>query len=105
MKEIEKIYNEFWKEFIENEDGSLNKLQIMKELCDYYHIMHNCSCAYDLMTCGVISKPYTKFNAVQGLFNENYIRKDCVKDDLINSILCKEMTYEEVIEAIKNYFN
>ena len=105
MKEIEKIYNNFWKEIIENEDGSLNKLQIMKELCDYYHIMHNCSWAYDLMSCGMISKPYTDFDAIRRLFNETYINKEWAKDDLINGILCKEMTYEEIIEAIKDYFN
>ena len=105
MKEVEKIYNEFWKEIIENEDGSLNKKQIMKELCDYYHIMHNCSSAYDLMSCGIISKPNTCFSAVRGLFEENYIKKDLAKDDLIDGVLCKEMIYEEIIKAIKDYFN
>ena len=105
MEEVEKIYNEFWKGIIENEDGSLNKEQIMKELYDYYYVMDNCSAAYDLMSCGIISKPNTCFSAVRGLFEENYIKKDFAKDDLINCVLCKEMTYEEIIEAIRDYFN
>lgn len=105
MEEVEQIYNDFWKEIVENEDGSLNKLQVMKELYDYYHVMHNCSCAYDLMSCGAISKPNTYFYQVEGLFNDNYIKKDFAKDDLVDCVLCKEMTYEEIIEAIKEYFN
>ena len=105
MKEIKKVYNDFWKEIVEKQDGSLNKLQIMKELYDYYNVMHNCSCAYGLMSCGIISKPYTNFEAVRGLFNKNYIRREMAKDDLINCVLCKEMTYEEIIVAIEKYFN
>lgn len=105
MKEFEENYNEFWKEIIENEDGSLNKLQIMKELYDYYNIMHNCSCAYDLMSNGIISKPHTAFNAVRGLFNEIFINKEYAKEDLIDRVLCKEMTYEEIIDAIKDYLS
>jgi hypothetical protein len=104
MEEIEKIYNDFWKEIVENEDGSLNKLQVMKELYDYYHVMHNCSCAYDLMSFGTISKPNTCFDVVERFFNDIYIKKDFAKDDLIN-MLCKKMTYEEIIDAIKDYFN
>ena len=105
MEEIKKIYNNFWKEIIENKDGSLNKLQIMKELCDYYHIMHNCSSAYDLMSGGTISKPNTCFDAVRGLFYDRFIEKEWAKDDLVNNILSEDMSYEEIIEAIKDYLN
>ena len=105
MEEVEQIYNDFWKEIVENEDGSLNKLQIMKELCDYYYVMDNCSRAYELMSGGMISKPNTHFYQVEGLFNERYIEKSLAKDDLVDGVLCKEMTYEEIIDAIKEYFN
>jgi hypothetical protein len=43
MEDYKKIYEDFWKEIVENKDGSLNKLQIMKELYDYSNVMDNCS--------------------------------------------------------------
>ena len=34
-EEVEKEYQEFWKDIVENEDGTLNKEQVKKELCDF----------------------------------------------------------------------
>ena len=105
MEDYKKIYEDFWKDIVENKDGSLNKDQIMRELADFFIVMDNCAKAYDVMTQGVISKQCTDFEAVRRLFYENYIDREMAKDDLVENVLCKEMTYEEIIEAIENYFD
>ena len=105
MEEVEQIYNDFWKEIVENEDGSLNKDQVMRELYDYYYVIDNCECAYDLMSDGRISKPNTKFYEVKLIFEDTFIKKEWAKEDLINCVIDKDMTYEEIVDAIKEYFN
>ena len=104
MEDYKKIYEDFWKDIVENKDGSLNKLQIMKELADYSTIMDNCSKVYEMVTANTISKPYADFETVYHYFSEYYIHKEMAKEDLIECVLCKEMTYEEIIEAIEKYF-
>ena len=41
MEDYEKEYNDFWKDIVENEDGTLNKDQVMRELYDYSNINNN----------------------------------------------------------------
>lgn len=64
MKDYEKEYNTFWKDIVENEDGSINKEQIMKELFDYSYFIENIPKLYDNISGGYISKPMTNINAV-----------------------------------------
>ena len=72
-KDYIKEYNDFWKNIVENKDGTLNKEQIMKELSDYSMVMDNCARAFVLMTNGNISKQNTMFFEVESIFNEKYI--------------------------------
>lgn len=71
-----KDYEEFWKGIVENEDGTLNKDQVMRELSDYSMVLDNCAKAYYTMTDGVISKQNTKFFEVENIFNQNYTRTE-----------------------------
>lgn len=57
--DYEKDYDEFWKDVVENPDGTLNRDQIMRELFDYQRVMHEVSLAYDEVTGGRFSKPNT----------------------------------------------
>ncbi len=41
MTEYEKEYEDFWKAIIENEDGSINKDQLMRELSDFSVLIGN----------------------------------------------------------------
>lgn len=50
MEDYIQKYEDFWKNIVENGDGSLNKDQIMRELSDYSMVMNDCEKAYDLMT-------------------------------------------------------
>lgn len=102
-KTYQEEYNDFWKDIVENEDGTLNKDQVMRELSDYSMVMNNCALAYCAMTKQRISKQNTMFFEVEGIFNDLFIDKDIALDDLTNTVITKDMNYDEIIEAIKEY--
>lgn len=97
-----KEYEEFWKGIVENEDGTLNKDQVMRELSDYSMVMDNCAKAYCLMTKQNISKQNTMFFEVEGIFNNLYLDKDVVKEDLKEIM---KLDNEAMREAINEYFD
>jgi len=97
-----KKYEEFWKYVVENEDGTLNKDQVMRELSDYSMVMDNCAKAYCVMTKQRISKQNTMFFEVEGIFNELYLDNDIVVDDIIE--ILKEENINELKKKIRDYF-
>ena len=105
MEDYKKIYEKFWKKIVENKDGSINKDQLMRELADYSNVMDNCTKVYDMVTANTISRPYADFETVYHYFTEYYIHKEMAKEDLIENVLCEEMTFQEIVEAIENYFD
>jgi hypothetical protein len=70
MTEVEQKYNEFWKEIVENPDGTLNKDQIMKELADFSVLIHNLSTIYCYMTGNMVSKPMVDSSVIIQLCEE-----------------------------------
>lgn len=98
-------YNNFWKDIVENKDGTLNKDQVMRELSDYSMVMDNCAKAFCLMTHSLISKQNTKFFEVENIFNELFIDREYCAEDLINNVIKKDMSSDEIIKAIREYFN
>lgn len=103
-KTYQEEYNDFWKDIVENEDGTLNKDQVMRELSDYSMVIDNCTLAYSTMTNQAISKPNTCFCEVDAIFDEKYIQKDTAATDLIENVITKDMNYEEIIKEIRDYF-
>ena len=104
MEEVEKVYQEFWKEIVENEDGTLNVEQVKRELADFSMVMDNCTSAYSEMTCCMISKPYTYFSEVRSIFKEKYWHKGFVREDvqdMINDI----DDIEELKSSLIGYFD
>lgn len=63
-------YNDFWREIVENPDGTLNLDQIMRELHDYSVVMREVSLAYDAVTGGRLSKPNTAYGHVVDAVDE-----------------------------------
>lgn len=103
MKEdYKEKYENFWKSIVENEDGTLNKDQVMRELSDYSMVMNNCASAYSTMTKGRISKQNTKFFEVENIFDELYLDNDIVVDDIIEFL--KEEDINELKSDLRNYF-
>ena len=101
MEEVEKVYQEFWKDIVENEDGTLNVEQVKKELADYSMVMDNCASAYEEMSGSLITKPNTYFSEVLKIFQEKFWNVDFVKDDIrdmLNDVDDIEALKSELIE-------
>ncbi len=101
-KTYQEEYEEFWKDIVENEDGTLNKDQVMRELSDYSMVMDNCARAYSLMTKQRISKQNTMFFEVEAIFDELYLDNDIVVDDMVE--ILKEDDIDELKSQLRNYF-
>lgn len=104
MEEVEKVYQEFWKDIVENEDGTLNKEQVKKELSDFSMVMDNCSSAYQEMSGSLITKPNTYFSEVLKIFQEKFWNVDFVKDD-IRDMLKDTYDIEELKSNLIEYFD
>lgn len=44
------VYESFWKKIVENEDGTLNKDQVMRELYDFHHLIEQVPTVYSHVT-------------------------------------------------------
>ena len=97
-----KDYEEFWKGIVENEDVTLNKDQVMRELSDYSMVMENCALAYFTMTKQRISKQNTKFFEVEGIFKSLFLDMDIAIDDI--SEMLKIDDINELKTELKDYF-
>ena len=104
MEEVEKVYQEFWKDIVENEDGTLNVEQVKKELADFSMVMKNCSSAYEEMSGSLITKPNTYFSEVLKIFQEKFWNVDFVKDD-IRDMLKDTYDIEELKSNLIEYFD
>ena len=104
MEEVEKVYQEFWKDIVENEDGTLNVEQVKKELADFSMVMDNCSSAYEEMSGSLITKPNTYFSEVLKIFQEKFWNVDFVKDD-IRDMLKDVDDIEELKSNLIEYFD
>ena len=85
--EVEKVWDEFWKELVCDPDGRVNIPQVKKELYDYHNMLEEIPKVFCEVTGGNISKPNTKAFEVISEYNR------CV-DKLID---------EAVAEAIYKY--
>jgi hypothetical protein len=68
--DYEKTYNDHWKRTVENEDGTLNKDQVMRELSDYTVVMDNASLVYSEIAN--LSKPNTAAHHVLAAADDLY---------------------------------
>ena len=90
------IYETFWKDLVENLDGTINKDRLIRELSDYYWLISSVSLVYDHVTGGRISKPNT--------LPEEVIAK---ADDYTRKLFDEELKYhykvwEDEEEYLKN---
>lgn len=63
-QEVEDYYNEHWKSYIENPDGSLNLNKIKNELFDYHDLANNLCTIYYEITGHRLSYPDYTVNSV-----------------------------------------
>lgn len=102
-KNYNQIYDEFWKEIIEEKDGKLDIEQIKKELADYSFMLHEVPKVYCEVSGNRISKPNTYAFEVIGQFNELNLNKDITQDD-VQEMIKYSKTLEELKEELKDYF-
>lgn len=63
-KEADERYEEFWKEIVENPDGTLNLDAIKAELHDYWFLLEQVPQVYMHITGDMLSKPNYYASAV-----------------------------------------
>lgn len=68
-----RLYEEFWKELVENADGTLNKDQVMRELFDYKTVMGHCSEIYLWASHDATGKVLVEPQVIIGLHNQAYV--------------------------------
>jgi hypothetical protein len=99
----EKLWNEFWKDIVTNEDGTINMEQLKLELSDFHFIMGEASKVYYGVTGGRMSKPTYFANDVISVSNDYHYESyhDSVKD----IIMTKGATHSEKLDEIIDFFN
>ncbi|MGE9752946.1 hypothetical protein ACQP3R_08545 [Bacillus inaquosorum] len=99
MADYKDVYESFWKQIIEDETGSINKDQLMKELCDYKYLLDSIPGVYEEVTCNTVSKPFADPKYVIESHREAFINKRIALDDLRNmSVAAKHYSpYETVV--------
>lgn len=68
----ESVYQDFWKQTIENEDGSINLEQLKKELFDFYILLNDVPKVYEHVTGGSLTKVNTLPEHIIQYADENY---------------------------------
>ena len=101
-KDYRQEYEEFWKEIVEDENGNLDKEQVMKELSDFSMVIDNCTQAYSLLSKCKISDPTTKFYEVVKIFDEEYSEDEIIIEDMKE--LLKETDINVLKKNIVDYF-
>lgn len=102
-RDYEKDYDLLWLSIVENEDGTLNKDQVKRELSDYSMVLDHCAKAYSTMTNGRISKQNTCFFEVENIFNELYLDRQVAALDMEEFLKTNDL--EELKQMIREYFD
>jgi hypothetical protein len=68
----ETVFDEFWRDIILNDDGTVNLEAVKNELADFKFIIDQVPEVYSAVTGGVLSKPMYKASVVIDTFYENY---------------------------------
>jgi len=92
----------FWKNIV-YQDGKINEEQVMKELSDYYFVMHEVPKVYCEITGGLLSKIMYPAEIILSEFNDKFWDKETIQDDI--DILIKEAkTLDDLKNSLKDYF-
>jgi hypothetical protein len=101
MEKHEETYREFWKDIVENEDGTLNVEQVKKELADYRVLLKEVPKVYDELSG--FSKPHTRASVIISAVNDRMIDKQMAYDDLTMTAEGGEVTL--TVDRLKDYFD
>ena len=81
-KEVERVWNDFWKPLVTKEGYGVSLDLIKRELFDFYKMLDNVPKVYNAVTGGLLSKPNydagTVISAYEDHLNEQI--DECVKE-------------------------
>lgn len=75
-------YESFWKPIVENEDGTLNKDQVARELSDALTLQEHLTEIYGVVSGDRVSKPFTLPSVVAEMYRESLTEAadDAIRD-------------------------
>jgi hypothetical protein len=80
-------YETFWKAIVENEDGTLNKDQVARELSDALALQGHLTEIYMAVSDGRVSKPFTLPSVVIAMYEDSLTEAaDAAINDLITAL-------------------
>lgn len=85
-------------------NGKLNEIAVLKEISDYDFILKEVPKVYCEITGGLLSKPNYEARTILTEFNERFLNKEIIKDD-IKYMIKNTTTLKELKEELTNYFN
>jgi len=103
----EQEFDSYWKDIVLNEDGTVNLDQVKRELSDYSMVMEIASEVYGNITNGNISKPNTNADVIIDVANEEQDKfyYNIHRDDILSILDEEDMSSEDKLEEIRNYFD
>lgn len=104
MEDYEKDYQDFWKEIVENPDGSLNLDQVKRELSDYHSFMGTAAEVYMHITDGKISKIQTTAGAIISIADECEEKRHVLKPHPDYDFVDQDRVFVENGDGTSNYF-
>lgn len=85
-RDYNQIYNDFWKDIIEDKYGNIDIEQLKKELCDYEFMLSEVPKVYYNVTNGLLSKPLYYADTIINCYNDYIMKYYTHKDDLEDAL-------------------
>lgn len=105
-EEVEKNFQEFWKDIVCNDDGTLNPVAVKNELSDYSFILEQVPKVYSEVTGGMLSYPTYEAETVLQVFRDEFANKmvalECLEDDW-DDVTADCVTNEDYRRALFEY--
>ena len=102
-KNVEKNYQEFWKNIIEPK-GKFSLEQVKKELSDYHFLLEEVPKVYDKITGGRLSYPNYHAHTALSMHEEKFLDKDCTQCD-IKDMINNSSDFLESKKELRKYFD
>jgi hypothetical protein len=96
-------YNNFWKPILEDENGNINKDQLIKELSDFSFIMEQVPQVYSAI-CGLSKLMYPAQTIINEL-DARWIEKSYAYEDLCGMLEEEINVNSEIKDLLREYFD
>jgi hypothetical protein len=104
MENYEKNWEEFWKDIVTRDDGSIDLEQIKKELSDYRFLLEEIPKVYSHIT-NKLSYPNYYANTIiqEADYHYQKVHGDIIRDNIGEIINDKDLGKDEMIRLIREY--